>query len=399
MNRSVTTAAAAILALAATTGLLVAGPLNPPPGPVAPTFKTLAEIEPRIAINQANTPGDAACMFKISQPGSYYLTGNVIGVASKTGIMITASDVTIDLMGHTMQGVVGSWDGIANLGGPYDNLCVRNGVVTGWGGSGVDLSRNTAGSGSIVENIRASNNLNFGIRNDYHGVVRGCTAMNNGSTGLVIINGGVAETCTASSNTGSGFYVGTGASAHDCVARYNTLHGFECFAWGVLTGCGSIINSGNGFSIGIGSRIDTCTVVQAGGDGINAASNASITGCCVYACAGDGIEIGSDCVVLNNLSTTSGNGSQADGAGVHALGSDNRIESNTATGADRGIDVDAAGNIVLRNSCSGNTTNWTIAAGNALAPIIQASTNAAAVSGNTYAGGLGSLDTNANITY
>ena len=392
-----TTTTLALLALASGAAV-IAGPLTPPAGPVAPTFKTLAEVEPRIAINAMNTPGDSACVFKISQPGSYYFTGNVTGTASKTGIMITSPNVTIDLMGHTLQGVPGSWDGIANFGGPYHNVTVRNGVVTGWGGSGLDLSRNTAGHGSIIENIRAEDNGNFGIRNDYQGVVRACTSMSNGGTGLVVINGGVAESCTSAGNGGSGIYLAPGAIAHGCVARYNTSHGFEA-SWAVITGCGSILNDGHGFSIEYGSRIESCTVIQAGLDGIRATTGSSITGCNVYACAGDGIEVGSDCVVLNNLSTTSGNGIVEDGAGIHALGSDNRIEGNTATGADRGVDVDAGGNIIVRNACSGNTTNWTIAAGNALAPIIQAATNAAAVSGNTYAGGLGSLDSNANVTY
>jgi len=58
-----------------------AGDLNPPPGPVASTMKTLSEVEPRIAVNSINTPGDADSLFKITQPGSYYLTGNITGVA------------------------------------------------------------------------------------------------------------------------------------------------------------------------------------------------------------------------------------------------------------------------------------------------------------------------------
>ena len=37
--------------------------------------------------------------------------------------------------------------------------------------------------------------------------------------------------------------------------------------------------------------------------------------------------------------------------------------------------------------------------GNAVAPIVQASTNAGAIGGNTYTGNLGSTDSNANFTY
>ncbi|MCH8150310.1 MAG: hypothetical protein IH987_20420, partial [Planctomycetes bacterium] len=49
--------------VAATVGGIIwvsAGNLNPPSGPVTPTMKTLTEVEPRIAINATNTPGDAS---------------------------------------------------------------------------------------------------------------------------------------------------------------------------------------------------------------------------------------------------------------------------------------------------------------------------------------------------
>src|SRR5437870_4522683 len=76
---------------------LHAGDLNPPPGPVTPTMKTLTEVEPRTAISAVNTPGDGDSLFKITQAGSYYLIGNAQGAAGKTGIEVTASHVTIDL--------------------------------------------------------------------------------------------------------------------------------------------------------------------------------------------------------------------------------------------------------------------------------------------------------------
>src|SRR5438105_3055049 len=90
-----------------------AGDLNPPAGPVAPTHKTLTEVEPRIAINATNTPGDANSLFKITQPGSYYLTGNITGVAAKNGIAIAASGVTLDLNGFDLLGVASSLDGVS----------------------------------------------------------------------------------------------------------------------------------------------------------------------------------------------------------------------------------------------------------------------------------------------
>lgn len=95
--------ACAVLLAAAAAG---AGPLDPPAGPVAPTHRTLSEVEPRTAINAANTPGDADALLKITQPGSYYLTGNIAGVAGMHGIEIAARDVTLGLNGFTLSGTV-----------------------------------------------------------------------------------------------------------------------------------------------------------------------------------------------------------------------------------------------------------------------------------------------------
>jgi parallel beta-helix repeat protein len=112
----------------------------------------------------------------------------------------------------------------------------------------------------------------------------------------------------------------------------------------------------------------------------------------------DGIRCFSDCVIRGN--TCALNGSGSDGAGIHATSSNNRIEGNNCTSADRGIDVDAAGNIIIRNTCADNTIDWVIAANNVVGPIIDRRTPAsAAVSGFSAPSSLGSTDANANFSY
>lgn len=67
--------------------------------------------------------------------------------------------------------------------------------------------------------------------------------------------------------------------------------------------------------------------------------------------------------------------------GAHATRTDNHIEDSSYTSADRGIDF--ARNIIIRNTCLGNTINWVIAA----------------ISGSSAPSSLGSGDPNGNFSY
>src|SRR4029434_7246959 len=75
------------------------GPLTPP-GVPAPTMKTLDQIEARTPLAGGSTP------IIVSQPGSYYLTGNVTISTTDHGITIAGvvKNVTIDLNGFTLAG-------------------------------------------------------------------------------------------------------------------------------------------------------------------------------------------------------------------------------------------------------------------------------------------------------
>ncbi len=101
---------ALLLALSATLAS-AQGPLTPPAAP-APSMKSLAQIEPRIAISTTTT---------ITASGSYYLTGNLAG-----SVMIQVSDVTLDLNGFT---ILNSSFGIGIGSGNLKNIALRNGSV------------------------------------------------------------------------------------------------------------------------------------------------------------------------------------------------------------------------------------------------------------------------------
>ena len=88
----------------------------------------------------------------------------------------------------------------------------------------------------------------------------------------------------------------------------------------------------------------------------------------------------------------------AGGANIHATISDNRIEGNQVTDADRGIDVDTSGNLIIRNSASGNASNYEIAANNVVGVIVQG-TLSGAISGATGGAGVGTTDPWANLSF
>ncbi len=399
-------------------GYLAAGPLSPPAGPVASTYKTLAEVEPRIAINATNTPGDANSLFKITQPGSYYLTGNLTGVASKYGIEIVTSGVSIDLNGFEVAGIAGSLSGIAVSVSPLQNLEVRNGTVRAWGDYGIALSTGgTPVSNCRVQGVRAANNGNSGIVLDHNGTVSDCVAEGNTKGGISLYSGGIAHNSTARGNGDAGFTLWVDGSMIGCTATLNGIYGFHTPFRARIESCTANDNTQDGFNLGDSGSVfnsvafsnglrgivagSGCSIrnktVHANATGIFVSDGNTVEGNTVYANTTNGIRANAGCTVRGN--TCDSNGSTGDGAGILIVSSDNRIEGNNCTFADRGIDIDAAGNVILRNTCSGNTLNWTIVPGNAVAPIVNATVNAAAINGNTYTGNLGNTDPNANFTY
>ena len=119
--------------------------------------------------------------FTISTAGSYYLTANLSGVSGQNGIVITAGNVTIDLAGFQLIGAAGSGGSGISISAGAGNVQIINGAVLNWGASGID---GTAGSGLMVQNVRASGNQVDGIRLGSNGWVKDCTAQQNIASGI-----------------------------------------------------------------------------------------------------------------------------------------------------------------------------------------------------------------------
>lgn len=382
------------LALLLTGGLLFAGPLNPPPGAVAPTGKTLVEIEPRIAINSTTTPGDANSLFRITQPGSYYLTGNITGAASKRAIEIAVSDVTIDLNGFTVEGVASSLDGIASDGSATANIIIRNGIVREGGLDGIDLFTVRTVGGQVTD-IVASNNGGAGVRVGEAFVISRCSVVRNAAEGLVAVAGASVTSVAARLNTGIGIQAIDRAVVNDCIATENVANGFNLGNASTISNSSADDNGGTGIAVGFLSTISGCSASRNGVGGIDTLSSCTVINNTVSENTGNGIDVPFHCVIRGNtvsLNTL---------AGIRATNSRTRVEGNNCSGNGTGILITGAGNLIIGNSCSGNTTrNYDIVAGNRYGPIVDATaTNAAAATGNSASSTLLSTDANANFAY
>lgn len=148
LDRRTLIAGASLIGAAALVRAAKAGQLDPPMGPVAPTGKSLADIEPRTPINLNTVPGDALAAHVITQPGSYYLTGDVEAPPSKNAILVVApGNVAIDLRGFTIRGVGGSRAGILCSGAPGPSYVeISDGFIRDCDGDGID-----GGNAAVIE--------------------------------------------------------------------------------------------------------------------------------------------------------------------------------------------------------------------------------------------------------
>lgn len=313
LDRRALLAGAGVLSAAA---LAAGGPLNPPAGPVAST----AGPEPRIPVNAVNTPGTGTSQFRISQPGSYYLPAGFVAPAGANGILIEASDVTLDLMGFTILGSGGAGGHGVFVNGAMNNVSVCNGVIRGFGGYGLQsfsglrnsaiglrVSNNLQGGIAVnqfgrVVDCQCGNNTTFGISVNTGSQVSGCVANNNGNNGF---NAGPTCTfvqCTAFQNGADGFGTSSSSVLKDCTAHANAFHGYSLGSSSVARGCVAYFNGGSGFSMLSGSSLcEACVGADNGSSGFT--GTLALRGCIAHSNDMEGINNGAyvdSCTVSNN---------------------------------------------------------------------------------------------------
>jgi len=340
-------------------------------------MKPLDEVEPRRPITLSNTPGDADSIYKITQPGSYYLTGNITGVAGKHGIEIAASGVTIDLNGFDLAGVAGSLAGVFGSSGS-DDVAIRNGSIRNWGDSGVNLFTFSADR-SEFDGLRVTGNGIVGIAADNGARIRDCIVSNNGGSGITTSQGAVITGVAAFQNGNTGISAGSGS---------------------LVAHCAAYANEGYGISVASGSTVVECIARSNTTYGIGTSSNCQVIDCQASANTADGIRCaGTGSMIRGNACTLNGFNT-GDGAGIAVVSNDNTIEGNVCTDNDRGIHVTGLNNLILKNSCADNTTHYQIVTGNRYGAIVNITAGgAAAVTGSAAVSTLTTSDPWANFSY
>jgi len=250
----------------------VAGPLNPPAGPVGATAKPLSEIEPRIALSAENTPGDADSVFKITLDGSYYLTDEVRVPEGFSGIEV-AQSCTIDLNGFSIR---------------------RDGAITN--GSAVSVNTNENASVRIVNgHVRLMPTGIDGGANDDRVTIESVTFTTIDNDAINLGVDVVVRDCRFENIGGDAVQLGARASVSSCVmhtvGRSAVFVGNEGELQNILAGgCGS----------------STVPAVQV-------ADNARVTGVTVRSAVGIGMRLGERTVVRDAL---------IEGAGTNGLVTD-----------------------------------------------------------------------------
>lgn len=319
-------AGAALVALLLASSAAGQGSLAPPGAP-APTQRSLQQVEPRVPVS--TLPGDASAAVLITQPGSYYLSGNVTAGPGQAGIAIVANLVTLDLNGFAITGNAGSTYGI-ELRGSRFQIAIENGIVRTFDSGGIfasttpsnlrvermSVSQISAGGGIVVLGVGSANLL-----------VRGCQVSDFAAPGGIVFNSarGSVDFCTVTAGTSATDAFGIQAqTVTSC--EVSGLGGSAGNLTGIaapsINGCtvNGLTLSGSGTCIGLnGSVVSNCSVLSVtGGSGqANGISGlGSVSNCQVASvnCSGAGTSggiaastaVGCRVTGVNNTSGTGG---------------------------------------------------------------------------------------------
>ena len=251
----------------------------------------------------------------IDQPGSYVLTSNIAVPDLLNGFEITASNVTLDLNGHTIAGESQNSNlrGINVTGG---NISVSNGAISSFEGG-------IHGSGLRLHNLRISNTW----------------------TAIEVTNSVITQ-CIFQETLASGVYITKSTIENSTVSA----------GWNGISAVDSNVINCIVFDVteyGLTARNSTvtnCTVTGVGPFAVAGieARNSTVTNCTVKDCTTDGIYSENSTITKCNLSGNIG--------GIVSNGG-SRIEGNNVRdNSHYGLRLEGSYNYVIKNTASGNAS-------------------------------------------
>jgi hypothetical protein len=322
-----------------------------PPGPPAPTMKTLDQVKPGIPI-----PGGSSG-FTISAAGSYYLTGNLT-LATGNAIQVNASSVNIDLNGFVITGP-GKNAGTGTIGisgATASNVNVRNGKILQFPSDGIRLAPVAVVEDMMVESCGA-----MGINLGEQSRVERCRVGATTGIGVNVGDSSIVHSCIVIGSASYGIKTGLFCQVLQSVSNYNSAGGIFASNGAVLRDCmAAYNNSSDAISGGTGSALHNCAAVfNTGSAGIKGSYGSTLENC---AAAGNTVTYGIHAVDGSTLINCSALANNAI-AGIYAVGfstlTNCSANENTAT---YGMQVtrSALHNCVASGNTGGNASSYGI---------------------------------------
>lgn len=237
----------------------------------------------------------------ITNPGSYVVTRDMASLIG-SAIIVQANDVTLDLKGHTVSGgtIFSAHDGAIYQPSTCKNLAVRNGVIVGGWGPGIQAY----GPGARVEAVSVRGSSGGGLLLGDAAAVADCAVFSNtlGSSAapLVVLGAGSRiSSCAVSGNRGTtliGVEAGNDVRVNGVTVRENraaggAFTGIRVYEGAILDACLVVSNAAATALYGVDAdahaSVQACVVKgnsTAAGSifGIRAAAYARVLGCSVW---------------------------------------------------------------------------------------------------------------------
>jgi len=321
-------------------------------------------------------------LYAITEPGSYYLTGDVVVpsnfLGNVKGIIIDASNVTLDLNGYSIIGLLseptnpptypvngfGASDGIAIFGEEH-NITIKNGNIINWFGDGII---GAGGKNCIYSNLNISRTGILGMSVGEYSLVKDCNIFYAGEDGFVAKESSFFINCRASFCDRHGFEGDEGGQYVNCISSDNQANGFNADENSLFLGCVAKDNLQDGMNLAAGATVYKSNLYDNVGDGVRMASG-TITGCNTSSNDGNGFHIISGKAIINNsLSIVNAvNGILCEAGSDGSIIQNNSIVRNNSVG----IKIQSTDCLIFKNIASGHSSTYEFGSGSSYGSIIN----------------------------